>query len=61
MRPPPSAPWECRGSAAVPTLQAEAFQFRDNVINDQSPILRQFETGDPPRVTGRQHLQGEGG
>ena len=43
-----SASREYRGSSAAPTLQ-EAFQFRDNFINDRITDLRQFEAGDPPR------------
>jgi hypothetical protein len=50
---PPLASRECRGSAADPTLQGEAFQFGDNFINDRIIDLRQFEACDPPRaVTG---------
>ena len=40
---PPSASRKCHGSAAVPTLQGEAFQFGDNFINDRITDLRQFE------------------
>jgi hypothetical protein len=32
----------------------EAFQFRDNFINDRITDLRQFEAGDPPRRRQRQ-------
>jgi hypothetical protein len=46
---PPSASREYCGSSAAPTLQGEAFQFRDHFINDRITDLRQFEVGDPPR------------
>jgi hypothetical protein len=58
---PLSAPRENRGSSAAPTLQGEALQFGDNFINDRITDLRQFEPGDPPRVSDRQLLQGEHG
>ena len=53
-------PGKCRGSAPVPTLQGEAFQFGDNFINDRITDLRQFEAATRlDRVSDRQHLQGE--
>jgi hypothetical protein len=35
MSTPPLASRECRGSAAVPTLQGQAFRFGDKFINDR--------------------------
>jgi hypothetical protein len=53
-------PGKCRGSAAVPILQGEAFQFGDNSSMIESLIYGSSRRATRlERISDKQHLQGE--